>query len=174
MSKQAKQFAIAKSSNGTIGLITSKEMVDHTYPDQTEPTQVWKGVIIQPNTFTGRNGSIIEAKAGGLWTSSNPEVIGYADPEMIAQLVQDSNEVQQFSIAKSSNGTVGLITSKEMVDHIYPDKEEATKVWKGVIIQPNTFTVGEDKVIEAKAGGLWTSSNPQVVGHIDPAMIEAA
>ena len=85
-----------------------------------------------------------------------------------------SNEVQQFSIAKSSNGTVGLITSKEMVDHIYPDKEEATKVWKGVIIQPNTFTVGEDKVIEAKAGGLWTSSNPQVVGHIDPAMIEAA
>ncbi len=80
---------------------------------------------------------------------------------------------KQFALAKSSNGTLGLITSPEMVDHMYPEGAEV-KVWKGVIVESNTFNVdrdGESKVIEAKAGGLWTSSRPEVVGYVDPADI---
>lgn len=82
---QAKQFAIAKSSNGIIGLITSPEMVEITYPDNNKAV-VWTGVIIEDNTFTGRGGDadkIIQAKKGGYWSSSNPEVIGYLQPEQM-------------------------------------------------------------------------------------------
>ncbi len=86
--KQAQQFAIAKSSNGTIGLITSKTAVEHTYPERT--VTAWTGVILARNSFADRNDpeKEIVAEAGGFWSSSNPEVIGYADPEMIAALVE--------------------------------------------------------------------------------------
>jgi len=81
----AKFLSIAKSSNGTIGLITSTTMVEHLYPDSECPTTVWKGVIIEDNTFEA-NGKTINAKVGGLWTSSIPVVIGQATAEQIRDL----------------------------------------------------------------------------------------
>jgi hypothetical protein len=82
---KVKQFAIAKSSNGTIGLITSQSMVEHTYPEGAT-VQVWSGIILKDNTFKARNSEeTIQAKRGGLWTSSNPEVIGEATPELILE-----------------------------------------------------------------------------------------
>lgn len=82
---KAQLFAIAQSSNGTIGLITTPEMVEHTYSDGNT-AKVWKGVILEENSFMGRGGDEnkkILAKKGGLWTSSNPKVIGYTTPEKI-------------------------------------------------------------------------------------------
>lgn len=86
---QAKQFAIAKSSNGTIGLITSPEMVEHTYQEGVT-VKVWKGVILEENTFQGRGDDaekVVTAKVGGLWTSSKPEVFGYLTAEQILGLL---------------------------------------------------------------------------------------
>ena len=76
---------------------------------------------------------------------------------------------QLFAVATSSNGTIGLITSTEMADHIYPEGK-TVKVWKGVILEDNTFQVG-DKTITAKKGGLWTSSRPTVLAHSSPEQI---
>ena len=70
---------------------------------------------------------------------------------------------QLFAVATSSNGTIGLITSTEMVEHTYPEGK-TVKVWKGVILEDNTFQVG-DETITAKKGGLWTSSQPTVLAH---------
>lgn len=87
---EIKQFAIAKSSNGTIGLITSPEMVEITYPDDNKAT-VWTGVILEDNTFKGRGGDAdktIEAKAGGLWSSSNPEFIAQGSAEVILAAIK--------------------------------------------------------------------------------------
>ncbi len=88
---KAQQFAIAKSSNGTLGLITSPEMVEHTYPEgKTVP--VWKGVILEENTFQGRGDDsekTIVAKVGGQWSSSNPEVVAHLTAEQIIQFIKD-------------------------------------------------------------------------------------
>lgn len=88
---EAKQFSIAKSSNGTLGLITSKSMVEHAYPEGAT-VMVWTGVIIQDNTFQGRgehSDRTIEAKSGGFWSSSNPIVVGQIDPSEIVNLLPD-------------------------------------------------------------------------------------
>lgn len=90
MTQVAKQFVIAKSSNGTLGLITSPEMVDHIYPDNNE-AKVWTGVIIEDNTFQGRGGDAdktIHAKAGGFWSSSRPEVVREATENEIKAAYQ--------------------------------------------------------------------------------------
>lgn len=81
-------LSIAKSSNGTIGLITSTEPVEHTYPEG-KTVQVWKGVVIEENTMLSRDGEnkVVTAKVGGVWTSSNPEVLGQIRPEQLPDLL---------------------------------------------------------------------------------------
>lgn len=64
-------------------------MVEHKYPDGNKK-MVWKGVVLEQNTFQGRgedSGRTVTAEVGMLWSSSNPEVIGYVKPEYIASLV---------------------------------------------------------------------------------------
>lgn len=86
------QFAIAKSSNGTVGLVTSKTSVLHTYPDGNQ-SEVWTGVVIQKNVFQGHvdRGSSpenqITANVGDFWCSSKPVVIGYLDGNKITRLL---------------------------------------------------------------------------------------
>lgn len=53
MSNTVRQFAIAKSSTGTLGLITSATKVKHTYSEGTTK-EVWTGVVLQENSFKGR------------------------------------------------------------------------------------------------------------------------
>jgi hypothetical protein len=78
---KVEQFAIAKSSTGTIGLITSPQKVLHTYTDGNKAT-VWTGVILRENTFKARNSDeMIVAEKGGVWSSSKPTVIGYLNNE---------------------------------------------------------------------------------------------
>ena len=167
------QFSISKSSNGTIGLITSQDKVEHTY-QEGKVKKVWTGIIIKDNTFKGRgqdSEKTIEAKIGGFWSSSNAEIIDELCPKNILDmLVEFDKTASQFAVAKSSNGTIGLITSKDKVDHTY---QEGTvkKVWTGVILQDNTFKGrGQDteKTIEAKTGGFWSSTEPEVLGYIMP------
>lgn len=89
MSKEVKQFAIARSSTGTIGLITSSEAVEHTYPDGNKKN-VWTGVVIEDNTFRVERGDetqIVKAKIGNFWSSSNPDVIGHINPTHLADLL---------------------------------------------------------------------------------------
>jgi len=76
-----------------------------------------------------------------------------------------------FSIAVSSNGTIGLITSQGEVDVTYP--ERTVKAWTGVIIEDNTFQSKTDpeQTIHAKVGGFWSSSNPKIIGFISPAKL---
>lgn len=88
---KAQQFAIAKSSNGTLGLITSPEMVEHTYPEGAVAS-VWTGVILEENTFQGRgedSEKTIVAKVGGFWSSSRPEVVAHLTADEILKLVKD-------------------------------------------------------------------------------------
>lgn len=85
----ARQFAIALSSNGTLGLITSPEMVEHQYPEGNTK-KVWTGVVLSENSFIGQGkdtGKQVQAKAGDFWSSSSPKVIGYVEPQDIASLV---------------------------------------------------------------------------------------
>ena len=85
-----KQFSIAASSNGTIGLITSQTKVEHKYHDSDKTVMVWTGVIIQDNSFMGRGESEneeIHAKIGGFWSSTNPILIAQPVPEEIFELL---------------------------------------------------------------------------------------
>lgn len=104
MLKEVKQFAIARSSTGTIGLITSHEAVEHKYPDDNTK-QVWTGVVIEDNTFSvERDGQVqlVEAKAGNFWSSSNPEVIGYIDPAQIADLLSAEERLDYQAFSKEN------------------------------------------------------------------------
>lgn len=79
MSNQPKQFAIAKSSTGTIGLITSSEKTVHTYPDGNT-VEVWTGIVIESNSFLSRDKTKqINTTPSDFWSSSNPNVIGELD-----------------------------------------------------------------------------------------------
>lgn len=101
---QAKQFAIAASSNGTIGLITSATAVEHTYQENTKK-QVWTGVILEDNTFQGRGDDsekTIQAKAGGFWSSSNPNVIGYVSPEQFVDLLSADSKTKWRDISREN------------------------------------------------------------------------
>lgn len=89
MKPQPKLFAIAKSSTGTIGLITCPERVEHTYPDGNTAL-VWKGVVLQDNSFIGRDNLPVEAKVGNFWstTQEEPEIIAYADADTIINMAK--------------------------------------------------------------------------------------
>jgi hypothetical protein len=85
---KVEQFAIAKSSTGTIGLITSATKVEHTYPDGNKAF-VWTGVILRENSFKARNSDdIVVAPAGGFWSSSKPNVIGYLNKENVVEAAE--------------------------------------------------------------------------------------
>lgn len=86
-----KMLALAKSSNGTLGLITSTEKVEHTYPEGTTKF-VWKGVVVAENTFIakqGDTGAQITAKIGDLWTSSNPDVQDCDSVEQLNEIIKE-------------------------------------------------------------------------------------
>ena len=103
---QPKQFAIAKSSTGTIGLITSPSKVTHTYPDDNT-VEVWTGVVLESNTFPSRDKTkMVEATAGNFWSSSNPEVIGYIYPEQMVDLLSADGKKAWNTICRENEARV--------------------------------------------------------------------
>ena len=94
---KAQQLAIATSSTGTLGLITSQEKVPHTYTDGSTAI-VWTGIILEDNTFMIGDKKI-EAKKGGVWSSSQPTVIALTSKE---RMFNSSNQKEQQAWVKAS------------------------------------------------------------------------
>ena len=63
------------------------------------------------------------------------------------------------SIAVCSRGFVGLITSDNKINMVYPDGTKGF-AWAGIHLK-------DGEQADMKVGDLWSSRNPTIIGHID-------